>query len=455
MRALDEQSGAGHEPYSTLAELLRQRAIPRGPVLVLTDDPRRSSADWPSEYTLARPGEATTLLARADFQAVAVSIGSAADPDDPGALLDMLGASLPADAVLAFIRPRRGGSGERQAAHSMLRRSGFDRIWVETRGRSLCATARRASSSGTRTCSIIVPVYNERETFPILMRALLAKRLDHLGLEREIIVVESNSTDGTRDLVAGFTGAADVTVLWQDRPRGKGHAVRRGLQAATGDIVLIQDADLEYDLEDYDALLQPLLLQDQVDFVLGSRHTGQARMRQFSDQPLLGDLLNAAHLCFATVINVLYGQSLKDPFTMFKVFRRDCLYGLELECDRFDFDHELLIKLLLKGYVPLEVPVSYCSRSFKQGKKIRMFRDPPTWLRADLRYRLRRLEPRFDEFPPNVSPTDPSRPGTLLALGNRASLGPREGTDTDGPHDDDEPKPRVREKIPHATALER
>ena len=85
--------------------------------------------------------------------------------------------------------------------------------------------------------------------------------------------------------------------------------------------------------------------------------------------------------------------------------RRECLYGLEFECDRFDFDHELLIKLLLKGYLPLEVPVSYCSRSFKQGKKIRLFRDPPTWLRADLRYRLRRLAPRLEE-PSGVSESE-------------------------------------------------
>jgi len=81
---------------------------------------------------------------------------------------------------------------------------------------------------------------------------------------------------------------------------------------------------------------------------------------------------------------------------MFKVFRRDCLYGLQFECNRFDFDHELLIKLVLKGYRPLEIPVNYCSRSFKQGKKIRLFRDPPTWIAADVKFRLQRLRPRFE-----------------------------------------------------------
>ena len=107
-------------------------------------------------------------------------------------------------------------------------------------------------------------------------------------------------------------------------------------------------------------------------------------------------VLDTAHVFFTGVINVLYGQKLKDPFTMFKVFRRDCLYGLQFECNRFDFDHELVIKLVLKGYQPLEIPVNYCSRSFKQGKKIRFFRDPPTWIAADLKYRLRAPRPRFD-----------------------------------------------------------
>jgi hypothetical protein len=107
-------------------------------------------------------------------------------------------------------------------------------------------------------------------------------------------------------------------------------------------------------------------------------------------------VLNIAHLFLGGLINVLYGQNMKDPFTMFKVFRRDCLYGLDFECNRFDFDHELVIKLVLKGYRPLEIPVNYCARSFKQGKKIRLFRDPPGLIAADLKYRLRRLRPRFE-----------------------------------------------------------
>ena len=119
-------------------------------------------------------------------------------------------------------------------------------------------------------------------------------------------------------------------------------------------------------------------------------------MRRFTNQRALGSVLNGAHLFFTALLNVLYGQNMKDPFTMFKVFRRDCLYGLDFECDRFDFDHELVIKLVLKGYRPLEIPVNYCARSFKQGKKIRLFRDPPGLIAADLKYRLQRLRPRFE-----------------------------------------------------------
>jgi glycosyltransferase involved in cell wall biosynthesis len=283
---------------------------------------------------------------------------------------------------------------EREALHLMLLRRGFHEVWAHSWRAAPCVSARRARAAELRTCSIIVPVFNEKDTFPELMRTLLAKRLDHLGLARQIILVESNSTDGTREQVAGFAATPGVQVIWQDRPRGKGNAVRAGLEVASGDVVLIQDADLEYDLDDYDALLEPLL-DDRAAFVLGSRHSGTVRMRKFTDQPLLGALLDAAHLFFTGVINTLYRQKLRDPFTMFKVFRRDCLYGLEFECDRFDFDHELLIKLLLKGYRPVEIPVNYCSRSFKQGKKIRFFRDPPTWIAADLKYRLQPLRPRL------------------------------------------------------------
>jgi hypothetical protein len=340
--------------------------------------------------------ETTTLMANGDFAAV-VATTESITPEDLESLLGTIAARLKQNALLVLelrgVYPRE--SDNREAVHLLLLRAGYHQVWAHS---PLCISARRAPappSSGRKTCSIVVPVFNEKETFPELMRRLLDKRLDHLGLEREIILIESNSTDGTREQVAAFATTPGVKILWQDRPRGKGHAVRAGFAAATGDYVLIQDADLEYDLDDYDALLEPLL-REQAAFVLGSRHTGKLRMRRFTDQRLLGSVCDVAHLFFTGIINVLYGQNMKDPFTMFKVFRRDCLYGLAFECNRFDFDHELLIKLLLKGYRPLEIPVNYWSRSFKQGKKIRFFRDPPGWIKADLKYRLQRLRPRFE-----------------------------------------------------------
>ena len=235
------------------------------------------------------------------------------------------------------------------------------------------------------TLSIIMPVYNERRTVGEIIDAVLAKPLP--DIDKEVVIVESNSTDGTREVAQGYQQHPEVEVVLQDGPRGKGNAVRAGLARATGDIVLIQDADLEYDLNDYDSLLAPLRA-DRALFVLGARHGGSWKMRRFSDAKGLAVLLNVGHVFFTTLVNVLYGQRLNDPFTMFKVFRRDCLYGLTFECDRFDFDFELVIKLVRKGYRPLEIPVNYRSRSFTEGKKVRIVRDPLTWIWAAVKYRF-------------------------------------------------------------------
>jgi glycosyltransferase involved in cell wall biosynthesis/2-polyprenyl-3-methyl-5-hydroxy-6-metoxy-1,4-benzoquinol methylase len=251
--------------------------------------------------------------------------------------------------------------------------------------------ARTKAHVQKRTLSVIVPAYNEAATFEALMEALLLKEVPDLDLE--IIVVESNSTDGTREIAQRYKDHPRVRLVLQDRPQGKGYAVRTGFQHATGDFILIQDADLEYDLEDYDALLEPLV-QGRKAFVLGSRHGGNAwKMRRFADQLVLSTALNGGHWFFTTLVNLLFRQRLKDPFTMYKVFRRDCLYGLTFECNRFDFDYELLIKLVKKGYRPLEIPVNYRSRSFKEGKKVSVFRDPLTWFRALIKLRLSRIDP--------------------------------------------------------------
>jgi len=252
--------------------------------------------------------------------------------------------------------------------------------------------SRKAEARQGQVLSVIVPAFNEAKTFAALMESLLQKELP--GIELEIIIVESNSSDGTRELALKYQSHPRVKLILEDQPRGKGHAVRAGLKAATGDYVLIQDADLEYDLEDYDCLLEPLVT-GRCAFVLGSRHGGRNvwKMRQFTGQHGLSLFVNFGHWFFATLVNVLFLQRLRDPFTMFKVFRRDCLYGLEFECNRFDFDFELLLKLIRKGYRPIELPVNYRSRSFADGKKVRMFRDPLTWLKALTRLRFVKIDP--------------------------------------------------------------
>lgn len=228
--------------------------------------------------------------------------------------------------------------------------------------------------------SIVVPVFNEIASVQAALDALHAKRIP--GLEIEIIIIESNSSDGSREVVLGYQDRPGTLVILEDKPRGKGHAVRAGLKAAKGDIILIQDADLEYDLADYEVLLAPILAGRQT-FVLGSRHgRGGWAIRKFDDQPLHAFVLNLAHWSFTLLINLSLGIWLKDPFTMYKVFRRECLQGLTFTCNRFDFDWELLIKLIRQGHRPIEIPVSYVSRSFKEGKKIRMIRDPLTWIAA-------------------------------------------------------------------------
>jgi glycosyltransferase involved in cell wall biosynthesis len=236
--------------------------------------------------------------------------------------------------------------------------------------------------------SIIVPVFNEAKTFSQMMGLLSEKNIS--SLEKEIIIVESNSTDGTREAVLEYKNKPEVKIILEDKPRGKGAAVRTGLLHATGDFILIQDGDLEYDLNDYDKLLAPLI-KNEAAFVLGSRHVNGWKMRHFETAPWTSFIMNVGHVFFVTLLNILCGQKLKDPFTMYKVFRRDCLHGLTFKANRFDFDFELVIKLLRKGYVPLEIPINYKSRSFSEGKKVSIIRDPLTWIVALFRFRFEKL----------------------------------------------------------------
>jgi hypothetical protein len=248
--------------------------------------------------------------------------------------------------------------------------------------------ARAKSPAAAPTLSVIVPAYNERATFSVLMDRLMAKSIE--GVNIEIVLVESRSTDGTREDAERYGAHPRVRLILQDRPRGKGYAVRAGLAECTGDVVLFQDADLEYDVDDYDDLIAPLLAYRR-NFVIGSRHVAKGRVwkiRRFNDSAPLATFFNIGHVFFLGLFNFLYRQRLRDPFSMFKVFRRECLYGLSFECNRFDFDFEIVIKLLRKGYRPLELPVNYQARSPSEGKKVTMLRDPLTWIRALLKFRF-------------------------------------------------------------------
>lgn len=236
--------------------------------------------------------------------------------------------------------------------------------------------------------SIVFPCFNEARYVAQVIEAILAKPLP---IDRELIIVESNSTDGTRDIVKQFEGRPGVRVLLEDRPQGKGHAVRTGLAAVTGTIILIQDADFEYDIDDYDALLAPIL-QHRASFVLGSRSLGldDWKVRRFEGTPLKRLMLNTAQVGFAKTFNALYQQHTTDVNTMYKVFRTECLDGIVLEGDRFTLDIELVCKLVKNGYSPLEVPVNYVARGFEEGKKISFVKDALPSYFAFFKYRFDR-----------------------------------------------------------------
>ena len=232
---------------------------------------------------------------------------------------------------------------------------------------------RGSESEVSELLSVVVPVFNEAGYVRDVLDELLAKQF---VIPHEVIVVESNSTDGTREIVQTFEGRTGLRIVYEDRPRGKGAAVRQGLKEAAGTIVLIQDADFEYDLDDYDALLEPIV-QGRTSFVLGSRSLGldDWKIRRFARSRVRGFLMNVAHVLFARIYNVLYQQRVTDPATMFKVFRRECIDGIEFVATGFNFDIELACMLARKGFSPMEVPVNYVGRGFDEGKKVEFLRD--------------------------------------------------------------------------------
>jgi glycosyltransferase involved in cell wall biosynthesis len=246
--------------------------------------------------------------------------------------------------------------------------------------------------------SILIPIYNEAATVLELLDRVLKQPLP-ADLKKEVIIVESNSTDGTRELVQKFVSRYQVSekislrLILQDRALGKGHAARQAMGVATGDIILIQDGDLEYDTADYPQLIQPLL-DGHADFVLGSRHlsAGSWKIRKFVESPLKAFYMNLGGSLFHTGFNWLYGSKLTDPTTMYKVFLRSCIHGIAFECNRFDFDFELVAKLIRLGFTPLEVPVSYQSRGFEKGKKVNILRDPFMWVWSIVKFRFKKIK---------------------------------------------------------------
>lgn len=211
------------------------------------------------------------------------------------------------------------------------------------------------------TLSIIIPCYNERDTIERLLNAV---NDSPCRLQKEVIVVDDASTDGTASLVRDQLAPIVSHFIEHDRNRGKGAAIRTGLGAATGDVVIIQDADLEYDPDDYDILLEPIL-DDKADVVYGSRFSGGGPHRVLYFWHYQGNRF------LTTLSNMFTNLNLTDMETGFKVFRREIIQQLDLEQDRFGFEPEVTAKLArLPGIRIFEVGISYFGRTYGEGKKI-------------------------------------------------------------------------------------
>ncbi len=226
-----------------------------------------------------------------------------------------------------------------------------------------------------------MPVYNEARTIDEVLRLVCG-----VPIEKEVIVVDDGSTDGTRDLLARWDGRAGVRVILHDRNRGKGAALRTALSEAQGEILIIQDADLEYDPAEYPSLLRPIEM-GRADVVFGSRFRGSAENRVQNFWHTIGNRV------LTLISNVVTDLNLTDMATCYKAFHRRVVPVLDLEQPGFGVDAEITVKVARAGFRLFEVPVSYFARSRAEGKKIR-FRDGASALSALVRHRFERRPPR-------------------------------------------------------------
>ena len=228
--------------------------------------------------------------------------------------------------------------------------------------------------------SVIIPVYNEQELIGEIVRRVLAAPLPG-GFEKEVVIVDDGSDDGTTHLLEKAQFPPEVRVFNTLINHGKGAALRAGFKIATGDVLLIQDGDLEYDpIANYPRLLEPFR-KPEVEIVYGSRFLARAYPEDMAFRNFLANKL------LTWTVRLLYGSRITDEATAYKVFRRGVLDRVELECTGFEFCPEFTAKVLRKRYRIHEVPVSYRGRNRMQGKKIRL-RDGLVALLTLLRYRF-------------------------------------------------------------------
>ena len=221
--------------------------------------------------------------------------------------------------------------------------------------------------------SVVMPVYNEHDTIEEIIG-----RVMRVPVRVELIVVDDCSTDGTRELLPALQQRHGFTLILQPQNGGKGSALRRGFQAVTGDLVVIQDADLEYSPEEYPDLIG-LICQGRADVVYGSRFIGRHRVFLFTHY--------AGNRLLTLITNVLYNTMLTDMETCYKVMRTDVLRSMTLRSDGFGIEPELTAKIFKRGYRVYEVPITYDGRGYEEGKKI-TWRDGIVALWVLLKYRF-------------------------------------------------------------------